>query len=87
MTEPLVTADIQARVREVVSQLTLDEKASLTVGRDFWTTASVERLGVPTVWLSDGPSGIRKAPESDTPGLGDSIPATCFPTASALASS
>lgn len=71
----------------LLQQLTLEEKVSLTVGRDSWTTNSVERLGIPSVWLSDGPTGLRRSPQSDSIGIGDSEPATCFPTASALASS
>jgi beta-glucosidase len=87
MPDHLVPDEIQARVRDLVRELTLEEKASLTVGRDFWTTQPVDRLGIPSIWLADGPTGIRKSPSSQTPGIGDSLPATCFPTASALASS
>lgn len=80
-------SDVTARIDSLMSELTLEEKASLTVGRDSWTTNPVERLGIPSVWLSDGPTGLRKSPTSDNIGIGDSEPATCFPTASALASS
>jgi beta-glucosidase len=76
-----------ARIDELLARMTLEEKVSLTVGRDSWTTNPVERLGIPSVWLSDGPTGLRKSPTSDSIGIGDSEPATCFPTASALASS
>src|SRR5690606_32433148 len=72
--------------RALLAQMTLEEKAALTIGRDFWTTQPIERLGIPSIWLADGPHGVRKAPASDQIGLGDSLPATCFPTASALAS-
>ncbi|MEK9615845.1 MAG: glycoside hydrolase family 3 C-terminal domain-containing protein, partial [Deltaproteobacteria bacterium] len=75
------------QARELVSQLTLEEKALLCVGRDFWTTQPIERLNIPSVWMTDGPHGLRKAATSDAVGIGDSEPATCFPTASALASS
>src|SRR3954469_5158949 len=81
MTEPL---DVTA----LLDELTLEEKASLVLGSDFWHTAAVERLGVPAVMVADGPHGLRK--EDDTTGsggLGGSIPATCFPAASGLASS
>lgn len=79
--------DDTARIDSLLEQMTLEEKVSLTVGRDSWTTNSVERLGIPSVWLADGPTGLRKSPQSDSIGIGDSEPATCFPTASALASS
>ncbi len=69
-------------------QLTVEEKAALCLGSDFWHTAPVERLGVPAVMLADGPHGLRRQPdEGDHVGIGGSLPATCFPTASALGSS
>jgi beta-glucosidase len=71
----------------VLDQLTLEEKAALTVGRDAWTTVPVERLGIPSVWLSDGPTGLRKLRASDDMSLENTVPATCFPTESALAAS
>ncbi len=80
-------SDLTARIDDLINQMTLEEKVSLTVGRDSWTTNPVERLDIPSVWLSDGPTGLRKSPRSDSIGIGDSEPATCFPTASALASS
>lgn len=79
--------DDTARIDSLLKEMTLEEKVSLTVGRDSWTTNPVERLGIPAVWLSDGPTGLRKSPKSDDIGIGASEPATCFPTASALASS
>lgn len=67
--------------------LTLEEKASLTSGADFWTTKGVERAGIPSIMLTDGPHGLRKqAGASDNLGLNDSVPATCFPPAVALGS-
>ena len=71
-----------------LSELTLEEKASLCLGSDFWHTAPVERLGVPRIMVSDGPHGLRaQLEEADHVGIGGSAPATCFPTASALGSS
>jgi beta-glucosidase len=71
-----------------VSELTLEEKASLCLGSDFWHTAAVERLGIPAIMVSDGPHGLRaQLGEADHVGLMGSAPATCFPTASALGSS
>ncbi len=64
--------------------MTLEEKASLCSGRDFWTTKPVERLGLGSICLTDGPHGVRKAADTN---FTNSAPATCFPTASALACS
>lgn len=79
-------SDFSTRIDELMNQLTLEEKALLTVGRDGWSTAAIERLGIPSVFVTDGPTGLRKAAPDDV-ALSASIPATCFPTASALASS
>ena len=70
-----------------IAQLTLEEKAALTVGRDAWTTVPVERLGIPSVWLSDGPTGLRKLRSSEDLSITNTLPATCFPTESSLAAS
>ncbi len=75
-------------VGPLLGELTLAEKASLVSGSGFWWTRRVERLGIPSIMVSDGPHGLRKqADRGDHVGLGESVPATCFPTASALASS
>ncbi len=75
-------------VKELVSQLTLEEKAGLCSGLDFWYTKPVERLDIPSVMVSDGPHGLRKqAEDSDHLGLHDSIDAVCFPAACATACS
>ena len=72
----------------LLAELTLEEKASLCLGSDFWHTAPVERLGIPAIMVSDGPHGLRTQPdEADHVGISGSVPATCFPTACALASS
>jgi beta-glucosidase len=74
-------------IDRLLTELTLEEKASLTSGSSFWYTAPVERLGIPKIMVSDGPHGLRAQPgEGDHVGLGGSLPATCFPTASAVAS-
>jgi beta-glucosidase len=76
------------KIKQIISQMTLEEKASLCSGEDFWRLKSVERLGVPSIMVTDGPHGLRKqAAESDHLGINKSVPATCFPTASATASS
>ncbi|OPJ63994.1 beta-glucosidase family protein [Clostridium oryzae] len=73
---------------EIISQMTLEEKASLTSGKDFWQSMDIERLGIKNMFLSDGPHGIRKqAAAADHLGLNASIPATCFPTAATIANS
>ena len=76
-------------VERVLAELTLEEKASLLSGRDFWTTQPVDRAGaaVPAVMVTDGPHGLRKQADSpDHLGIGLSVPATCFPTAVTLGS-
>lgn len=71
-----------------LSELTLEEKASLTSGASFWQTKAVDRVGVPAILLTDGPHGVRKQAEGgDHLGLADSVPTTCFPPAVALGSS
>jgi len=68
--------------------MTLEEKAGLCSGKDFWNTKAVSRLGIPSVMLSDGPHGLRKQEgKSDHLGLNESIPAVCFPAGCAIASS
>ena len=74
--------------KELIKQMTLEEKASLTSGKDFWQTQNIDRLDVPSIFLSDGPHGIRKqAAAADHLGLNASIPSTCFPTAVTMANS
>src|SRR5919112_4768499 len=80
--------NISSKALSLLAELTLEEKASLCLGSDFWHTAPVERLGIPAIMVTDGPHGLRKQPdEADHVGISGSVPATCFPTASALGSS
>lgn len=75
-------------VKEVVRQMTLEEKAGMCSGKDFWHLKSVERLGIPEVMVTDGPHGLRKqAEEGDHLGINESIEAVCFPAACATACS
>lgn len=75
-------------VKEIIKQLTLEEKAGLCSGADFWRTKAVERLGVPQMMVSDGPHGLRKqSDEADHLGVNESIKAVCFPTGVTVASS
>jgi len=71
---------------EIIKKMTLEEKASLCSGKDFWNTKPIERLGIPSVMVSDGPHGLRKQEtEADHLGLHESIEAVCFPAACATA--
>jgi beta-glucosidase len=74
----------ETKAKELVAKMTLEEKASLCSGRDFWSTKPVDRLNIPSVFMTDGPHGLRKAVGTD---FTNSVPATCFPTAAGLASS
>ena len=79
--------DVDRRATEAVAGMTLAEKAALCSGADFWRTRAVDRLGIPSIVMTDGPHGVRLQ-QGDTAqaGIADAAPATCFPTASALAS-
>lgn len=75
-------------IKNLIKQMTLEEKASLCSGLNFWNTKAIERLAIPSIMMTDGPHGLRKQAEAaDHLGLNKSIEATCFPTASALACS
>jgi len=68
-------------IKEVISKMTLEEKAGLCSGMNFWETKPVERLGVPSILMTDGPHGLRKISSGPSSGDRTSIPATCFPPA------
>lgn len=76
------------KIEELVKQMTLEEKAGMCSGSDFWHLKGVERLGIPSIMVSDGPHGLRKQnEEADHLGINDSIRAVCFPSAAGLAGS
>ena len=73
---------------DIVEQLTPEQKCALLSGKTVWQTHDFPKQGVPAIWLSDGPNGLRKqAGEGDHLGLNPSTPATCFPTAATMANS
>ena len=72
-------------IQSLISQMTLEEKAALCTGATPWSTTPVERLGIPELIVSDGPHGLRRVPDLNSMMI-ESLPATCFPTASCLAS-
>ena len=75
-------------VDEIIQKLTLEEKAALLQGWSTWTTWDGSKLGIPAIFMADGPHGLRKqAGAGDHLGLNASVPATCFPTAATMANS
>lgn len=74
--------------KDIIDKMTIEEKAALLSGKGEWQTWDFERLGIPSIFCSDGPHGIRKqAGAGDHLGLNPSLPATCFPTAATMANS
>ena len=78
------STDYRNQAQQLLAKLNLEEKASLCSGQSFWITKAIDRVGVPAMYMTDGPHGLRKSNGGD---FSKSVPATCFPTASALASS
>lgn len=76
------------KYKEIINKMTIEEKASLMSGENFWNTKAIKRLDIPGIMLTDGPHGLRKqGGKEDHLGLNKSLPATCFPTAATLANS
>ncbi len=76
------------KIRTLISQMTLEEKAGMCSGADFWHLKGIERLGIPSVMVTDGPHGLRKQNDAaDHLGINESIKAICFPAGCAAASS
>lgn len=80
----MTTNHTRQDVKQLVRQMTLEEKSAICVGANAWQTVPVERLDIPSIWVSDGPHGVRRAADPDEM-MSENVPATCFPTASALA--
>lgn len=79
------TIKSQQTIQNLVSRMTLEEKAVFCAGGDFWHTRGIERLKIPAVMMCDGPHGLRKQEgEADHLGVNASIETVCYPTASAL---
>jgi len=75
-------------IKKIISEMTLEEKANLCSGLDFWHTKGVKRLGIPSIMMADGPHGLRKqAGKTEHLGINTSVPATCFPSGATLACS
>lgn len=73
---------MERNLKDLISQMTLEEKAGMCSGLDFWHLKNVDRLGIPSVMVSDGPHGLRKQDDKgDHLGINDSIKAVCFPPA------
>ncbi|MCA9973141.1 MAG: glycoside hydrolase family 3 C-terminal domain-containing protein, partial [Anaerolineales bacterium] len=75
-----------SQIQEIIAQMTLEEKAALCTGASAWTTTSLPHLNLPRLLVSDGPHGIRRVADVHAMTV-QSLPATCFPTASSLAAS
>jgi beta-glucosidase len=79
---------MEEKINHIISQMTLEEKVAMTRGRDYWNTEAIERLGVPSICMTDGPHGVRlQAGGGDLSDFFNSRKATCFPLACAIASS
>ena len=76
------------RYGEIISKMTLEEKARMMSGKNTWETVDFSQYGIPSMAMADGPHGLRRQGGSgDHLGLGKSLPATCFPTAATVANS
>src|ERR1700749_2274491 len=78
------SVDYIAKAKSLAAEMTIEEKTKMLSGDGWWRTHAVERVGIPSISVSDGPHGLRKV---EGGGIQTSVPATCFPTASAIASS
>ncbi len=87
-TRPLRVTEQRSRLRQRLAELSLERQVALLSGASFWSTEAIPELDLAAITLTDGPHGVRRQPDgADHLGIGNSVPATCFPTASCLASS
>ncbi|MGO5159658.1 MULTISPECIES: beta-glucosidase [unclassified Bilifractor] len=76
------------KIRQILDEMSLEDKIALCSGKDFWHTKAFEQYGIPSIMMTDGPHGLRKqSEEADMLGINQSEPATCFPTAVTLGES
>ena len=61
----MTTNHTRQDVKQLVRQMTLEEKSAICVGANAWQTVPVERLDIPSIWVSDGPHGVRRAADPD----------------------
>ena len=74
------------KYENIINKMTLEEKASLCVGKDYWNSENIERLGIPSIKMSDGPHGLRVQKEKgDNLGVNKSEVAICFPSSATIA--
>ena len=80
---------MQMTLKELIGQMTVAEKAAFTEGANAWETPALERLGIPSVRVADGPHGVRKQNDTEdtTPEAAGTVTSVCYPSASALAAS
>lgn len=76
------------KYKDLIRQMSIEEKASLMSGKDFWQTKNIDRLNIPSIFLADGPNGLRKQKTAaDHLGLNEALKSTCFPTSATIANS
>lgn len=76
------------KYKELIDKMTLEEKASLCVGGDYWNSKAIEKLNIPSITMSDGPHGLRvQKTKADNLGINESEISTCFPASSTIGNS
>ena len=86
MTQYAINQEYFDKAKQIAAKMTVEQKASLCSGKDFWHTKPIEELSVLSIMMTDGPHGLRKQKdEADHLGINESYPATCFPPAATCA--